>query len=594
MPDAKVEVTDEERDALTFTGYDLGVHLVPARARIAVHAGLAVRNDGKAPLTRLALQISSSLVWESFGLKTPAGVAPLAFVQHRINTDADHTGASREAVVTLPTALAPGGKLELVALYSGQIAQSAERLERIGAPAEQAAVADWDAISTDGTNVQTALRGYGNVLWYPVSSAPVFLGDGAKLFEAVGWAKERQQAAATRLRVAIEFSGEAPDSVYFCGRREQLTAVRENNDAPVAEGTGVATAEFATRPLGFRVPSLFVTGQAPTVTDGALLSAVTDQSGVLTQYTAAAAKTQQLLMDWLGVSPLAPLNVLDHDGQPYEDAAFLVTPLEGGDPTALAPVLVHTLAHAWFQSSHVWLDEGVAQFLSLLWVETNDGREAATAQLEAEANTLALAEPEIKPAGAPIAGQASATPVTADVGQSLIDAHSQVYYRAKAAAVLWMLRTIAGEDALKKALQSYRKVGAAADANPEEFEKVLEQASGKDLRWFFDDWVYHDRGLPDLSIRHVSSRRTPDEGPKAGGWLIAVDVRNDGDAVAEVPVTVRSGTLTATERVRVAAHSDAATRIVFQGTPDEVEVNDGSVPELQSSEHVEKVDLKTE
>ena len=138
------------------------------------------------------------------------------------------------------------------------------------------------------------------------------------------------------------------------------------------------------------------------------------------------------------------------------------------------------------------------------------------------------------------------------------------------------------------------QAGAAADANPEEFEKVLEQASGKDLRWFFDDWVYRDRGLPDLSIRHVSSRRTPDEGPKAGGWLIAVDVRNDGDAVAEVPVTVRSGTLTATERVRVAAHADAATRIVFQGTPEEVEVNDGSVPELQSSEHIEKVDLRAE
>jgi hypothetical protein len=599
VPDAKVEVTDAERDALTFTGYDLDVHLVPAQARIAVHAGLTVRNDGKAPLTRLALQISSTLVWESFGLKTPAGVAPLNFVQHRINTDADHTGVSREAVVTLPTPLAVGGKLELSALYSGQIVQSAERLERIGAPAEQAAVADWDAISADGLNVQTALRGYGNVLWYPVSSAPVFLGDGAKLFDAVGWAKERQQGAATRLRIAIEFTGEAPDSVYFCGRRAALTAVRENNDMPVAEGTGVATAEFPTQPLGFRVPSLFVTGQAPTVTDGALLSAVTDQSGVLTQYAAAAAKTQQLLMDWLGISPLAPLSVLDHDGQPYEDAAFLVTPLQGGDPTALAPVLVHTLAHAWFQSSHVWLDEGVAQFLSLLWVETNDGREAATAQLETEANALALAEPEIKSAVATTTGEPSAKPVDAavgqsPVGQSLIDAHSQVYYRTKAAAVLWMLRSIAGEDALKKALQTYRKVGAAADANPEEFEKVLEQASGKDLRWFFDDWVYHDRGLPDLSIRHVSSRHTPDEGGKSGGWLIAVDVHNDGDAVAEVPVTVRSGTLTATERVRVAGHSDAATRIVFQGTPDEIEVNDGSVPELLSSEHIEKVDLTVE
>jgi len=35
------------------------------------------------------------------------------------------------------------------------------------------------------------------------------------------------------------------------------------------------------------------------------------------------------------------------------------------------------------------------------------------------------------------------------------------------------------------------------------FEQVLAQASGKDLKWFFDDWVYHDRGLPDLSIAGV-------------------------------------------------------------------------------------------
>ena len=223
---------------------------MPARAGIAVHAGLTVRNDGKAPLTRLALQVSSTLAWESFGLDA-AGVEQLTFVQHRINTDADHTGVAREAVVTLPKALAPGAKLELVAFYSGEIELSAERLERIGAPAEQAAAADWDVISADGTNVQTALRGYGNVLWYPVSSPPVFLGDGAKLFEAVGRTKQRQQGAATRLRLAVEYTGEAPDAVYFCGRREQLTAVSENNDVPVARRRGWRRRSFRRGRWGF-------------------------------------------------------------------------------------------------------------------------------------------------------------------------------------------------------------------------------------------------------------------------------------------------------------------------------------------------------
>ena len=43
-----------------------------------------------------------------------------------------------EAVVTLPQPLAPGSSLDLTALYSGAIPPSGERLERIGAPADQA------------------------------------------------------------------------------------------------------------------------------------------------------------------------------------------------------------------------------------------------------------------------------------------------------------------------------------------------------------------------------------------------------------------------------------------------------------------------
>src|SRR5439155_12373781 len=126
---------------------------------------------------------------------------------------------------------------------------------------------------------------------------------------------------------------------------------------------------------------------------------------------------------------------------------------------------------------------------------------------------------------------------------------------------------------------------ARKDEDPKEFERVLEEASHKDLRWLFDDWVYRDRGLADLSIVSVNSRvLTAKDG--RGGSLVAVEVRNDGDAVAEVPVTVRSGTLTATERLRVMARSSASVRVLFEGDPVEVVVNDGSVPEVGVSTHV--------
>ena len=141
-PDAAVIVTDEERDALTFTAYDLDLHLVPATSEMEAHANFTVRNDGKAALKQVAVQVSSALAWESLRTRT-GGTAVGTFVQHRIDTDADHTGAAREAVITLAQPLAPGASLDLTAIYVGSISVSAERLERIGAPAEQAEKADW-------------------------------------------------------------------------------------------------------------------------------------------------------------------------------------------------------------------------------------------------------------------------------------------------------------------------------------------------------------------------------------------------------------------------------------------------------------------
>ena len=567
-----VDVTDAERASLTFTAYDLDVHLAPVQSQLAVHAGFSVKNSGKEPLTTLIFQISSSLKWESFAMRTGGRISPLSFTEQTIDTDADHTGKAAEAVVSLPQPLEPDASLELTSFYSGEVAQSAERLERIGAPLDQAARADWDRISPEGT----ALRGFGNVLWYPTAAAPVFLGDGAKLFQSVGQTRLEQGAATVRLRLTVEYVGDAPDAVFFCGQREQLKAVSENQSLPVAESPGLATAEFSDRPLGFRTLSLFVTDRAGTVTNDSLISAITNHYDALPNYGAAAEKVRPLLAEWLGPGPLGVLSLIDHDGQPFEDDALLVAPMRALAPEALAPALAHSLAHAWFRSSHVWLDEGVAQWMSLLWMEQNQGREVAVAHLQEEAKTLALVEP-------PPAQGAGA----AEEGQSLIQARDEVYYRTKAPAVLEMLRSIVGDDALRRALQLYRE--DKMDSDPKEFQRVLERTSRRELGWFFDDWVYRNRGLPDLSIASVTPRAIDQIGNKGPGWLVAVEVRNDGGAVAEVPVTVRSGTLTSTQRLRIPGRSSASTRIVFEGTPTEVLVNDGSVPEVASSVHTKQI-----
>ncbi|HZY73153.1 MAG TPA: hypothetical protein VFE22_08615, partial [Edaphobacter sp.] len=295
--------TDAERNSLTFTGYDLDVHLTPAKSQISVRAKLNILNTGTEPLTRLALQLSSTLNWESFGMKSGDRIVPLRFAQHTVDTDTDHTGQAKEALVTLPEPLAPGAGIELTAFYSGKIQKSGRRLERIGAPADRALAADWDQIAPGGTS----LRGFGNVLWYPTASAPVFLGDGAKLFQLVGRTRLRQSTATIHLRLTVEYSGHAPDAAYFCGERKPLTVVSGSAGAEATELSGVATVEFPAHPLGFRTPSLFITGGAPDDTAGGLISAVTDRPDTLPSYSAAAVLAEPLLKEWLGEEPLTPL-----------------------------------------------------------------------------------------------------------------------------------------------------------------------------------------------------------------------------------------------------------------------------------------------
>jgi len=571
-------VTDAERNAIAFTAYDLDVHLTPASAGISVRASLTLRNDSAAPLTRLILQISSSLHWDAISTRSLASgpTTPLPFAARLIDTDADHTGRMTEAVVPLPQPLVPGASVTLTALYSGSIPPSAERLTRIGAPDDQALQSDWDSIAPS----LTALRGFGNVLWIPASAPPVFLGDGARLFQSVGLARLRNSAATVRLRLAVEYTGDPPDAAFFCGLRQPLAAISDNANLPVAESPGVATALFDAQPLGFRSPSLFITdrpaSQTGTPANPALIAAVTDHYDALPAYAAAAALVEPLLTDWLGPQPLTSLTILDHPGQPFEDDALLVLPMRAGEPATLAPALAHSLAHAWIHSSRPWIDEGLAQFLSVLWTERTAGRAAALAELQDAARSLALAEPELPDS------------TLSPAGTSLATATTDVFYRTKAAAVWWMLRSIVGDDALKQALQTYR-LDPRLDRDPTGLQLTLEKVSHKDLRWFFDDWVYRDRGLPDLSIVNVTPSQLTSRAGLPAGWLVAVEVHNDGFAAAEVPVTVRSTTASETQRLRIPGRSSASTRIVFAGTPTEVQVNDGGVPETQSTIHTRQL-----
>jgi hypothetical protein len=563
-PTAEVRATDAERQAITFLTYDLDVHLQPREHAMAVRARVLVRNDSSSPLSRLALQISSSLQWT--GVRVGGDPAP--FSQQVVNSDIDHTGALREAVIPLARPLGPQQSLSVDLAYEGTAALSANRLEQIGTPSDVAEASDWDRVSDEFVG----LRGFGNVAWYPIASVPVALGDGAKFFTEAAAERQRQSQATVTMRVTEEFFGEAPNLAVLDGEVSAVTPT----SLPAAAGVpGIVTCTLPPAKLGLASPSLFLLTRTAREGNGVRVFARTEDVANAQAYLSAASIVAPLINRWLGNQPRGALNIVDlpeGEDAPFEDGDVLFANVRATEPVKLTDVLIHSLTHLYFRSSYAWLQEGVPSFMGSLWLEQSHGRDVAIQQMDNTRGALSLAEP----------GDASSTGIDP---QALLVARDPVYYRTKATYVLWMLRDLAGDNALARALRAYQPGSDTAGTG---FEQVLEQASGKDLKWFFDDWVYHDRGLPDLSIAGVF----PNKASVPGSYIVAVDVANSGTAEAQVPVSVSSGTATVTEMLRIPAKSKVSHRFVLQGQPEEVAVNDGTVPEVEASVHKQTLSMK--
>jgi hypothetical protein len=470
--------------------------------------------------------------------------------------------------VTLATPLVAGGEQTLTVFYSGSAAPSAKRLESIGTPPDVAMHADWDGVREEFTG----LRGFGNVLWYPVCNVPVRLGEGDRFFSEIGATKLRESAAMVSMTVTEEFTGAAPTVAFLdgVGVTVDTTPPAAGSDLP-----GIATAKLPETKLGFTTPTLFLARRTLETGNHLKLYARQSDAAATQSYMTAASILTPQMTEWFGAKPKSELSVLDPpeaEDSPFEERALLVTNIANVDPKRLLGPMSHVLTHAYFHSPQAWLEEGAAQFMASVWTEHQDGRETAITQMDNMRGALSLAEP--------------ADP-DHDAGQPLVAAHDPIFYRTKAAYVFWILRGIVGDKPLAAALEQY---DAAQDTMQGEssdyFERLLERASGQKLDWFFNDWVNRDRGLPDLSIEAI----TPSKGSAEDSFIVAVTVSNAGTAVADVPVTIYASEAKVTERMRIEAKGRATRRFLVHGRPQQVQVNDGTTPETQASVHQKDIE----
>ena len=553
-----------DRAAFTFTSYDLELRVDPAGQALAARGKITLRNDSSQPQSVAAMQISSSLTWR---LVQVAG-KPVQFETQPYTTDIDHTGGATEAIINLPAAVPPRGTVEIEVGYSGTITPDATRLTRIGTPAATALRSDWDQISSSFT----AVRGIGFVAWYPVEMESASLSSGNAVFQTLGEWKERQAQSSLKVNFCW-INDDAPLTVVANGQLEGI-----GRTSPVQEGQGITgCTPYRFAPLGLTVPTFAIGNFAALQQQLITVYHIPEHEAVAEGYAAAAEKLAPFVAQWLG-QPHSRVKIVElNSGQAasFESGGMLFTPLNPQDPKPLQLQMVHELAHASLSSERPWIYEGVAHFLQAVEREQQDGREAALAYMTGQLPPLMEAEQAVDEAAA-----RGLPPPEADK-QSLINATDDVFYHTKSMYVWWMLRDMVGDPALRRALQSYR---ADQDHEASYMQRLVQRQSQRDLEWFFDDWVYRDRGLPDLQVESAYPRKL-----LAGEYVLTVTVKNTGDVRAEVPVAARAPQGEMSHRVQVPAKGKAVVRIRIPVVPAEAVVNDGSVPESDPNNNMLKI-----
>ena len=206
----------------------------------------------------------------------------------------------------------------------------------------------------------------------------------------------------------------------------------------------------------------------------------------------------------LVIIPEFPFRGMEHAGATFLREESILFP---SDPTAndllsRADVILHEAAHQWFGDlvtmrwfDDLWLKEGFATFMAAKGVEA----------LLPEYNAWKIFYQRNKP----LAYETDITKGTTPIWQELPNlsaaksAYGNIVYR-KAPAVLRQAEFYLGADEFQKAVQSFLKEHAFANATWDDLVRAFERTSGQRLATWAEAWVKR-RGMPKVSVSRANA-----------------------------------------------------------------------------------------
>ncbi len=169
-------------------------------------------------------------------------------------------------------------------------------------------------------------------------------------------------------------------------------------------------------------------------------------------------------------------------GTEHASAIFYGEASVNGKPAT--NLVIHEIAHQWFGDAitekdwdDVWLSEGFATYFTLLANEHYDGRDAFVAGLGRAKQ--AVAEAQKKAPDQPI--------IHRNLGEMSKVLNRLVYQ--KGAWVLHMLRGEMGTERFWAGIRDYYARYRDRNVSTDDFRAVMEQHHGRNLQWFFDQWL---------------------------------------------------------------------------------------------------------
>lgn len=146
-------------------------------------------------------------------------------------------------------------------------------------------------------------------------------------------------------------------------------------------------------------------------------------------------------------------------------------------------MLIHELAHHWWGNAvspkswkDIWLNEGFATYSEALYWENKAGYDALKSTLQSKFDNF-------------------------DSG-TLYNPVGELFSRLvydKGAWVLHMLRKEIGDQNFFSSLKLYFNTYKYSNASTNDFKLICEKISGRDLNYFFDQWIYKGKGIINLA-----------------------------------------------------------------------------------------------